>query len=214
MTPSDICNLTLKYIDTLNISTSFFKSPEEKDSPEGQLIEKRFIEMRRTLIDAQEYSLKWIDSIANLAIRYRVGNCVEHSCIAIQYILSLEEDISVELFSIPGRDHFFVVLNRNNTDENNPINWNKSCMILDPLHRISFSVDGVDYPESSVDKGVRRSLQSEYPMGALARCRLETVVTSADYELQNGLNSHIDDEYWPDDSSSDHEETPSSGFTR
>lgn len=212
----EICTIVSEYINDLDIISNTDFTVNERDSDFGLTIEELFSIMRTKPIDAIEHSLRWIESMANLAIKLKVGNCVEKSCLAIKKILTFKQDISVELFSIPGQDHYFVVLNRLMSNINNPAYWKKDCVLLDPLDNCFFCINSSEYNQSRIKKLINASLKSQYAYGAIPRFRLESVVTEDDYEIDNSLNGEVDDEYWPDvsDETSDDCEVNGDWFKR
>ena len=113
----------------------------------------RFNKMRLEPIEEPEYSLPWIQAMANLAKRYQMGNCCEKTCVAYEYIyrkileLPFEMNTNLELYNDPFSDHFFLVIGRlASTDPINPLTWNKDTIICDPWAESSvYTLDEIDF---------------------------------------------------------------------
>lgn len=92
-------------------------SAEERKTPKGKDIIRRINLMRAEPIHQQEYTYQWIYDIAQLTLKYRVGNCCEKACTLFDFIYNLPHfNSNVELFNNPFSDHFFVVLGRDYND--------------------------------------------------------------------------------------------------
>lgn len=124
-----VFNVTLKKVK----SSSNLLTNEEKQTPEGQEVERRINAMRERHISKPEFSLGWIKSIAKLAKKYHVGNCCEKSCYAFYHLLkTAPQNTTIEIFNNPFQDHWFVVIGRNQGESNNPQTWNDDATICDP----------------------------------------------------------------------------------
>ena len=71
--------------DNISVSSTRFTS-KELDSPQGKELIRQITLMRKQLKDTTEYTLDYIHSVAKLALKYKVGNCFEKTCVVAWYI--------------------------------------------------------------------------------------------------------------------------------
>lgn len=74
---------------------------------------------------------------------FQKGNCNELSYLAFMYLRKY--NISAEIVSIVGYDHVFVVINRANSDLQDPSTWGEKCIICDPLNKMTYSIKEIEH---------------------------------------------------------------------
>ena len=121
---------------------------KEEIATDTNNIIKRMNLMREEPINNEEYTLEWISEIADLTLKYNVGNCCEKSCTVFDYLCkSPEFSANLELFNNPFFDHFFVVIGRDpDTDPFDPRTWNLDTIICDPWVEVrGYFIGEVDF---------------------------------------------------------------------
>lgn len=205
MEPMLLAEKVCTFLQKLRIYSDYDLSLSERESAINSGLQRKFMAMRKLTIDAQEHSLGWISAVARASILFRVGNCVEKSCIALMWLILHWGEHPIELFSIPGQDHYFIVIGRIDNKESDPSRWHKDTVIFDALDLSFFKVDSEAYRSSRIHKLIMKSFASPYPLGVVSRYRQEKRVKSEDFIENNARNSDIEDDYWGPDSEEEEE---------
>lgn len=90
-------------------------------------IESRLKRVTLTEVDEVE------EIIAEVAKKYKVGNCHEQAVVAYIYLKQEKNIRKIETFRIINGDHIFVVIGRDPLSEiANPLTWGKVAVVCDP----------------------------------------------------------------------------------
>jgi hypothetical protein len=117
----------------------------KKDSPKALALSNKIKDMREKPIDHAEFTVPWIQSVAELAEKYQVGNCNEKASAAFFYILkNAPAGTRVEFYSNPFQDHNFVVVNRIQGLDFDVNTWNTTTAICDPWGESYGFIDSFD----------------------------------------------------------------------